>query len=133
MKRLAIILAGAAAIVALGAAPAWAGTPGSGGGNASTPGHFTYNDAVFGPVTCNEVHHPSNVLPAAQVPAGSVTTGGYDEVTCQLGAVPAGFAGTTVFSGWFSDFGIQANGGLINARVNLAGTAYHGIAWYPFG
>jgi hypothetical protein len=115
--------------------------------DASTPGHFTYTDALFGAVSCNEVHHPGNTLPgdlkadidASTLPAAArVTKGGYDEVTCQL-VSPSAYAvaheGQTQLAGWYSDFGttFDHNGGIIQDTINPAGTVYHGWAWYPNG
>jgi hypothetical protein len=108
---------------------------------AATPGHFAYNDAVVGPVTCNETHHPTNDLPG-QFLAGAVTTGGWDEVNCTLATARPDLAGQDVTEGWFSDFvfehspsllppGTDTHLGSIQVHYNGDGTHEIGVAWYP--
>jgi hypothetical protein len=132
LKRLLI-----SAIAALGLVFGTAGVAGASTGpvspHASAPGHFSYFDPLFGQVSCNEVHNPSNNLPA-NFPAGATTQGGYDTVTCNL-AAPSELAGQTFTEGWFSDFGTQfdQNVGLIKSHVSDDGLTFHGIAWYPDG
>jgi hypothetical protein len=134
MRRLTIFAIPALALTLGGglalASPAYA--------DASIPGHFSYNDGLFGPVECNEVHHPTNDLPAS-APAGAVTTGGYDTITCQI-ANPS-HAGQDFSDTWTSDFvvvgpnplppGTDTHLGLIQVNVNGTGSVYHGLAWYP--
>jgi hypothetical protein len=129
-KRLLIPAIAALGLVFGTAAVASAST-GPGSPHASTPGHFSYFDPLFGQVSCNEVHHPSNNLPA-NFPAGATTQGGYDTVTCIL-AAPSVFAGQTFTGDWFSDFGTQLDVGVIQLRVSGGGLTYQGIAWYPNG
>jgi len=73
-------------------------------------------------VSCNEVHNPSNHLPANFL-AGATTQGGYDTVTCNI-AAPSFLAGQTITIDWFSDFGIQfdQNVGVIQTQVSGGGS-----------
>ena len=132
LKRL-LISATAALGLVFGAAGVAGASTGPVSPHASTPGHFSYFDPLFGQVSCNEVHHPSNNLPV-NFPAGATTQGGYDTITCNL-AAPSGLAGQTFTGDWFSDFGTQfdQNAGLIETRVSGGDATYHGIAWYPDG
>jgi hypothetical protein len=129
MRRVGMLLAGAfvaTATVVSVSTPAFAvNSPGS-----ATPGHFTYGDPVFGIVSCNEVHHPTNNLPS-NFPAGATTKGGYDTITCNI-AIP-NHAGLRFTNYWFSDFGIEQNVGFAQESVDDTGAAYHAIAWYPNG
>jgi hypothetical protein len=124
MLRRILIAITIIALGMLGSAPAWA--------DASTPGHFSYVDPLFGPVTCNEVHHPSNNLPG-NFPAGATTEGGYDTITCHMDNPD--LAGQSLTVGWFSDFGTRfdQSPGFILVSVSGNGRTYHGIAWYPNG
>lgn len=137
MFRRIVIPAGAAAALLLGGAGA---ALASQGGPHTTSGSFSYTDYTFGQVTCHEVHHPSNNLPAGKVPAGSTTTGGYDSISCSFKAkLTPGQSGVI---GWNSDFHgdstqfpqfsqIDQNGGSLSYTVNPHGKGYHGVAWYP--
>lgn len=100
----------------------------------ATPGQFSYDDPLLGPLSCNEVHHATNTLPANS-PAGSTTLGGYDTIICIL-ATPAPFgAGETFTTDWVSDFGTQfdQNAGFIVTTFSGGGRTSHGVAWYPNG
>ena len=132
LKRL-LIPAIAALSLVFGTAAVASASTGPVSPHASTPGHFSYFDPLFGQVSCNEVHHPSNNLPA-NFPAGATTQGGYDTVTCKI-AAPSVLAGQTFTSDWFSDFGTRfdQNVGLIETHVSGGGLTSHGIAWYPNG
>jgi hypothetical protein len=134
LTRIIITLAAMAGFVLGGGAVASASTGAGDNPHQSTPGHFGYIDAVFGPVSCNEVHHPSNNLPGG-VPAGATSIGGYDTVQCRFPNPLSAAAGQEFVSGWFSDFGSQfdQNLGLIDVRVDGGGQGYHGVAWYPTG
>jgi hypothetical protein len=138
MKR--ILFTALAAGALLLAVPAASALASSGPGkvvinNGATPGHFSYNDGVYGPVTCNETHHPSNNLPGS-FPAGATTKGGWDEVQCTFDTTVTNFPfGQDYTWYWISDFGTQfdQNLGLYEAHVNGDGTGYHAVAWYPNG
>lgn len=131
-RRLAAVLASAGLVLTI-PATAFAGTPGSSSPNASTPGHFSYTDPVFGDVQCNEVHHPGPVPSGLlkQDPALPQTADGYDTVECRLASPDTTGAGQTFLIGWISDFGGQF--GTIRIVENANGTGYHGVASYPAG
>jgi hypothetical protein len=100
--------------------------------DASTPGHFSYTDPFFGPVSCNEVHHPGSLPPGLE--PGATTLGGYDTITCKL-ETPSSLGGQQFIGDWVSDFGTQfdQNTGPADFRVAPNGLSYHAVAWYPNG
>ena len=105
----------AAMVAAFSITPAIAGSPGSDNGvtarltgNANT----TYNDGIFGSVTCNETQHRK-----------------FDTVQCQINGAPRlDLAGHTITSAWYSDF--DSTLGSITFTVNADGTGYSGKATY---
>lgn len=113
MKK-AILTAIAAAFVIT---PALAGTPGSDNSNGVTArltgtNNTTYNDGIFGSVTCNETQHRK-----------------FDTVECQINGTPrTDLAGRTITNLWFSDF--DGTPGSITFTMNLDGTGYSGKATY---
>ena len=116
-----IILAGAAAaattLAVLGGAGMASASTGPCNGQAGqlTGQHAaTYNDAVFGPVRCNETQHPK-----------------FDTVSCQstsglpLTGVTAGQVGSV---GWLSDF--NGTFGTLSFTVSADGLSYTAHAAY---
>jgi hypothetical protein len=134
--RSIIVVLGGAGLVLAAPGVALAGAPESSSPHASSPGRFSYDDALFGPVQCHEVHHPGRIPSGLlkQTPELPQTTAGYDTVSCRIANPFSAGAGQRSLYGWVSDFTrFATNGGVIRATVNADGTHYHGVASYPSG
>ncbi len=113
MKKIITVAIAASLVSFAGAASA--GTPGSNNGQTGRLTGNTsadYNDAVFGPTSCNETQHRK-----------------FDTVSCTLETPNLSLAGTTGTSAWYSDFDNSITG-TFTYTFSADGSTYSGKATY---